>query len=47
MLGGSVQISGEELTSPEVKDICDSLKLHSLKLLSLRGCKVCDRSNTD
>lgn len=43
MISGSVQISGEELSSPEVRDICDSLKADGIKLLSLRGCKLEDR----
>lgn len=43
MIGGSVQISGQELTSSEVRDLCDSLKADSIKLLSLRGCQLDDR----
>lgn len=43
MLAGSIQISGETLSSAEVKDICDSLRTHSVRLLSLRGCQVSDR----
>lgn len=40
---GSVQISSEDLASPEVRDICESLKTNSIKLLSLRGCKLEDK----
>ncbi|XP_067841331.1 leucine-rich repeat-containing protein 73 [Heptranchias perlo] len=43
MLSGSIQISGETLSSAEVKDICDSLSGHSVRLLSLRGCHISDR----
>nr|XP_039269023.1 leucine-rich repeat-containing protein 73-like [Styela clava] len=43
MLGGSIQISGEELATLEVRDICESLKTNSIKLLSLRGCKLEDK----
>ncbi|XP_078398928.1 leucine-rich repeat-containing protein 73 isoform X2 [Cetorhinus maximus] len=43
MLSGSIQISGETLSSAEVKDICDSLRANSVRLLSLRGCHVSDR----
>ncbi|XP_067884267.1 leucine-rich repeat-containing protein 73 [Heterodontus francisci] len=43
MLSGSIQISGETLSSAEVKDICDSLKANSVRLLSLRGCQISDR----
>ncbi|XP_007896433.1 leucine-rich repeat-containing protein 73 isoform X1 [Callorhinchus milii] len=43
MLSGSIQISGETLSSAEVKDICDSLKGNSVRLLSLRGCHLSDR----
>eukprot|EP00794_Sanderia_malayensis_P020613 gene20613-22647_t len=42
MLLGSVQIAGEELGSLEVKDICESLKSNSIRLLSLRGCEMED-----
>ncbi|XP_059838610.1 leucine-rich repeat-containing protein 73 isoform X5 [Hypanus sabinus] len=43
MLAGSIQISGETLSSAEVKDICESLRAHSVRLLSLRGCHLSDR----
>ncbi|XP_072406791.1 leucine-rich repeat-containing protein 73 isoform X1 [Chiloscyllium punctatum] len=43
MLSGSIQISGETLSSAEVKDICDSLRTNSVRLLSLRGCHISDR----
>ncbi|XP_078068273.1 leucine-rich repeat-containing protein 73 [Mustelus asterias] len=43
MLSGSIQISGETLSSAEVKDICDSLRANSVRLLSLRGCHISDR----
>ncbi|XP_078592180.1 leucine-rich repeat-containing protein 73-like [Branchiostoma floridae x Branchiostoma japonicum] len=42
MLLGSIQISGEHLSTVEVRDICDSLKNNSTRLLSLRGCKIDD-----
>ncbi|XP_030050464.1 leucine-rich repeat-containing protein 73 isoform X2 [Microcaecilia unicolor] len=43
MLPGSIQISGETLSSTEVKDICEGLKENSVRLLSLRGCHLSDR----
>ncbi|XP_077993469.1 leucine-rich repeat-containing protein 73-like [Glandiceps talaboti] len=43
MLLGSVQISGESLSSREVSDICESLENHSMRLLSLRGCKISEK----
>eukprot|EP00112_Aurelia_sp_Birch-Aquarium-sp1_P007032 Seg1768.6 transcript_id=Seg1768.6/GoldUCD/mRNA.D3Y31 product="Leucine-rich repeat-containing protein 73" protein_id=Seg1768.6/GoldUCD/D3Y31 len=42
MLLGSVQIAGEELGTLEIKDICESLKNNSIRLLSLRGCHMDD-----
>lgn len=42
MLLGTVQITGESLGEPEVKNICDSLRDNSIRLLSLRGCSVQD-----
>ncbi|XP_048339655.1 leucine-rich repeat-containing protein 73 [Sphaerodactylus townsendi] len=43
MLPGSIQISGETLSSAEIRDICESLRENSIKLLSLRGCHLSDR----
>ncbi|KAK7148126.1 hypothetical protein R3I93_012446 [Phoxinus phoxinus] len=43
MLPGSIQITGEALSCAEVKDICDSLKENSVRLLSVRGCQLSDR----
>uniref|UniRef100_A0A8C5RV21 Leucine rich repeat containing 73 n=1 Tax=Laticauda laticaudata TaxID=8630 RepID=A0A8C5RV21_LATLA len=43
MLPGSIQISGETLSSAEIRDICQSLRENSIKLLSLRGCQLSDR----
>ncbi|XP_002738072.1 leucine-rich repeat-containing protein 73-like [Saccoglossus kowalevskii] len=43
MLLGTVQIAGETLTSREVGDICESFESQTLRLLSLRGCKIMDR----
>ncbi|XP_038654868.1 leucine-rich repeat-containing protein 73 isoform X1 [Scyliorhinus canicula] len=43
MLSGSIQISGETLSLAEVKDICDSLRANSVRLLSLRGCHISER----
>ena len=42
MLLGSVQIAGEELGVLEIKDICQSLKNNSIRMLSLRGCQMDD-----
>ena len=42
MLLGSVQIAGEELGSLEIKDICESLRNNSIRMLSLRGCRMDD-----
>lgn len=39
---GSVQISGEDIGDIEVRDICESLRGNSIRLLSLRGCGVDD-----
>ena len=46
MLLGTVQISGESLSNGEVRDICESLRGDSIKMLSLRGCRVADRHFT-
>uniref|UniRef100_A0A673MV94 Leucine rich repeat containing 73 n=1 Tax=Sinocyclocheilus rhinocerous TaxID=307959 RepID=A0A673MV94_9TELE len=43
MLPGSIQITGEALSGAEIKDICDSLKENSVRLLSVRGCQLSDR----
>lgn len=43
MLPGSIQISGESLSSAEVKDVVESLRENSVRLLSLRGCRLSDR----
>ncbi|KAG9344592.1 hypothetical protein AGOR_G00115530 [Albula goreensis] len=43
MLPGSIQITGETLSGAEIKDICDSLKENSVRLLSVRGCQLSDR----
>ncbi|XP_071962754.1 uncharacterized protein [Antedon mediterranea] len=43
MLLGSVQLSGKSLSVSEVRDICDSLRSHSVRLLSLSGCQVGDK----
>ncbi|XP_041105926.1 leucine-rich repeat-containing protein 73-like isoform X2 [Polyodon spathula] len=42
MLPGSIQITGEALSGAEIKDICDSLKENSVRLLSVRGCQLSD-----
>ena len=42
MLLGSVQIAGEDLGNIEIKDICDSLRNNSIRILSLRGCRMDD-----
>ncbi|XP_039594375.1 leucine-rich repeat-containing protein 73 [Polypterus senegalus] len=43
MLPGSIQITGESLAGAEIKDICDSLRENSVRLLSVRGCQLSDR----
>ncbi|XP_043916976.1 leucine-rich repeat-containing protein 73 [Protopterus annectens] len=43
MLPGSIQISGETLSGAEIKDICESLRENTVRLLSLRGCQLSDR----
>ncbi|KAM8809151.1 LRC73 protein, partial [Eudromia elegans] len=43
MLPGSIQISGETLSSAEVRDICAGLRDNSVRLLSLRGCRLSER----
>ena len=42
MLLGTLQITGEDIREPEIKDICDSLEDNSIRILSLRGCRVRD-----
>lgn len=42
MLLGSVQMYGEKLSTVEVQDICDSLILNDIRLLSLRDCTMSD-----
>ena len=42
MLLGTLQITGEDLREAEVKGICDSLYDNSIRLLSLRGCRLQD-----
>lgn len=42
MLLGTLQITGEELREAEVRAICDSLDDNSIRILSLRGCRVHD-----
>ena len=41
---GSVQISGEELGDIETNEICSSLRQNSIRLLSIRGCKLHDKN---
>ena len=41
---GSVQISGEEIGDIEGNDICSSLRQNSIRLLSIRGCKIQDKN---
>lgn len=41
---GSVQISGEDISDIETNDICNSLRNDSIRLLSLRGCKLHDKN---
>ncbi|XP_046731920.1 leucine-rich repeat-containing protein 73 isoform X2 [Silurus meridionalis] len=43
MLPGSIQITGEALSGAEIRDICESLKENSVRLLSVRGCQLSDR----
>lgn len=42
MLLGTLQITGEELREAEVKGICESLNDNSIRILSLRGCRIHD-----
>uniref|UniRef100_X2A7U4 Uncharacterized protein n=1 Tax=Capitella teleta TaxID=283909 RepID=X2A7U4_CAPTE len=37
---GIVQITGEQLSRKEVKEICERLANHRIQLLSLRGCRM-------
>ncbi|EPY76696.1 hypothetical protein CB1_001402075 [Camelus ferus] len=37
------QISWEPLSGAEVRDICRGLRDNAVRLLSLRGCRLCDR----
>lgn len=39
---GSVQISGDDVGDAEIRDICESLRSNSIRLLSLRGCRMED-----
>ncbi|XP_002164479.1 leucine-rich repeat-containing protein 73 isoform X1 [Hydra vulgaris] len=39
---GSVQILGEDVGDIDVRDMCDSLRANSIRLLSLRGCRMKD-----
>ncbi|MBW01239.1 Leucine-rich repeat-containing protein 73, partial [Eschrichtius robustus] len=39
----AVAISGEPLSGAEVRDICRGLRDNAVRLLSLRGCRLCDR----
>ncbi|XP_036173006.1 leucine-rich repeat-containing protein 73 isoform X2 [Myotis myotis] len=43
MLPSSIQISGGPLSGAEVRDICRGLRDNAVRLLSLRGCRLCDR----
>ncbi|XP_071995927.1 leucine-rich repeat-containing protein 73 [Engystomops pustulosus] len=43
MLPGSIQMSGETLSSAEVKGVCEGLAEGTVRLLSLRGCHLSDR----
>lgn len=42
MVPVSIQFSSEQLCSAEILDLCESLKTHSVRLLSLRGCQISD-----
>ena len=42
MLLGTLQITGEDLKEAEVKGICESLSDNSIRILSLRGCRIQD-----
>ena len=42
MLLGTLQITGEDIREAEVKGICDSLDDNSIRILSLRGCRIHD-----
>ena len=44
MMLGTVQISGDDIGDAEVRDICESLKSNSIRLLSLRSCRMEDVS---
>ena len=39
---GSIQMSGERLTSVDVKEICESLAAHNVRLLLMRECHLKD-----
>ena len=41
---GTVQISGEDIGDIESNDICSSLRQNSIRLLSIRGCKMHDKN---
>ena len=42
MMLGTVQISGDDIGDAEVRDICESMKSNSIRLLSLRSCRMED-----
>jgi Ran GTPase-activating protein (RanGAP) involved in mRNA processing and transport len=42
MMLGTVQISGDDIGDAEIRDICESLKSNSIRLLSLRSCRMED-----
>ena len=42
MMLGTVQISGDDICDAEIRDICGSLKCNSIRLLSLRSCRLED-----
>jgi len=41
---GSVQISGEDIGDVESSDICSSLRQNTIRLLSIRGCRIQDKN---
>ena len=42
MMLGTVQISGDDIGDAEIRDISESLRSNSIRLLSLRGCRMDD-----
>ncbi|KAM9699303.1 leucine-rich repeat-containing protein 73 [Menidia menidia] len=42
MLPASIQITGEQLSAAEVRDICRSLRGGGVRLLAVRGCQLTD-----